>query len=449
MKRTVIRMLHEAAVKYARVPYLLRKGDGGYEPTTFRETEEQATAFAAALLKRGFRKGQTVAILSEGSPQWVIGELGLLLAGCIAVPLSIRLLPEEIAFRLNHAGCRAILVSRNYLDRAASVLERLESRPFTLVDLDEGIAAGGGRGRAPALPPGCDLLGFTALVGEGREYLPEAAARLREIEAGVEEEDVVTISYTSGTTGNPKGIMLTHRNYFVNSTDSVVMHEVPEGYSMLVILPLDHSFAHTVGMYCGLQRGLSLYFVDARGGPMGILRNIPQNLKEAEPVFLLTVPALSGNFMKKIQAGVEEKGGLASALFRLGLKAGSRVRGDCWDRPAAADAGALVPALEAGGRAGLPQGPLHLRPPHPLLRRRRGAAGRAPAGVLHRHRRHRPTRATGRPRPRRSSPPTPRGRSSWAPPAGRPPRSGCASGASTAARRPPGSWARSWWPARA
>jgi long-chain acyl-CoA synthetase len=326
-------MLHQAALTYPEVAYLVRKGDGGWQPTSFRQAEEQATAFASALLKHGCRKGQTLAILSEGSPQWVVGELGILLAGCIAVPLSIRLLPEELAFRLNHAGCRAILVSRNYLEKVSAVLDRLETRPFTLIYLDDDggdmEALAGARG----LRPGRDILGFAAMVSEGREHLPVSEPTLRAIESGTEEDDVVTISYTSGTTGNPKGIMLTHRNYFANSTDSVVMHEVPDGYTMLVVLPIDHSFTHTVGIYCGLLRGLTLYFVDARGGGMAILRNIPINLKETEPVFLLTVPALSGNFMKKIQAAIEEKGGLARSLFRLGLRAGKRIHGDCWRRP--------------------------------------------------------------------------------------------------------------------
>ncbi len=129
--------------------------------------------------------------------------------------------------------------------------------------------------------------------------------------------------YTSGTTGNPKGILLTHLNYYTNSQDSVEIFKVPPlQYQTLLILPCDHSFAHTVGLYCGILRGISVYFVDSRGGGMGMVRNIPANLLETNPVFLLTVPSLSGNFMKKIQQGIQEKGPLVKALFDLGIRAG-------------------------------------------------------------------------------------------------------------------------------
>ena len=108
---------------------------------------------------------------------------------------------------------------------------------------------------------------------------------------------------------------------------------MPEGFRTLLILPVDHSFAHTAGLYIALLLGMSLYFVDSRGGGIATLRNIPINLKEANPNFLMTVPALSGNFMKKIISGVEEKGGVIEKLFKAGITAGIAWNGDGWNRP--------------------------------------------------------------------------------------------------------------------
>jgi long-chain acyl-CoA synthetase len=88
-----------------------------------------------------------------------------------------------------------------------------------------------------------------------------------------------------------------------------------------------------VGLYAALLRGIIVYFVDSRGGGIAALRNIPINLREPSPVFLLTVPALSGNFMKKISAGIEEKGKLLYGIFRAGMRAGLRVYGDCYRKP--------------------------------------------------------------------------------------------------------------------
>ena len=87
-------------------------------------------------------------------------------------------------------------------------------------------------------------------------------------------------------------------------------------------LPVDHSFAHTAGLYMSLVCGFTLYFVDSRGGAIGTLRNIPANLLESNPHFLFTVPSLSGNLMKKIVGGVEEKGGFIEKLFKAGIAAG-------------------------------------------------------------------------------------------------------------------------------
>ena len=119
--------------------------------------------------------------------------------------------------------------------------------------------------------------------------------------------------------------MLSHLNYFANCADAMTYFNVAEGDRLYIILPLDHSFAHTVGIYAGLLRGLSLFFVDARGGGVQTLKNIPINMVEAHPHFILTVPALTGNFMTKIKEGVAAKGKFANGIFQAGLRAGARM----------------------------------------------------------------------------------------------------------------------------
>lgn len=151
--------------------------------------------------------------------------------------------------------------------------------------------------------------------------------------ASVEEDDTVTICYTSGTTGNPKGIMLTHLNYWTNCHDAVKAVPLEPGWRTLIILPVDHSFAHTAGLYTALVCCVSLFFVDSRGGGIGTLRNIPINLLETRPHFLFTVPSLSGNLMKKIIAGVEEKGGFIEKLFKAGIRAGVAFNGNGFNPP--------------------------------------------------------------------------------------------------------------------
>lgn len=335
MKRTVLRMMDEAASKWSAVPYALKKGDSGWIATTFSEVRERSREFAAWLIRHGFEKGDRLAVLGEGSPEWIIGECGILRAGCASVPLSIKLLGEEIPFRLEHSEAKAILTTKNQLDKVLDALTKVAGRSIILVYLDEDLDFA--RDAAATRGIGADrIVSLNAAMAESRDILSQSgtgmADRLDAIARDVEEDDTATICYTSGTTGNPKGIMLTHLNYWTNCHDGVALFKMPAGFRTLVILPVDHSFAHTAGLYIALLIGMSLYFVDSRGGGIATLRNIPINLKESNPTFLMTVPALSGNFMKKIISGIEEKGGFIEKLFKAGIAAGIERNGDGYNK---------------------------------------------------------------------------------------------------------------------
>lgn len=329
MTRTILSMLDHAAEQFHGTPYCWKKTDTGWQSRTFEQVREESMAVGAALIGRGIGMGDRVAILAEGSPEWVAVEFATIQAGGISVPLSIKLLAEEVPFRINHAGAKVIATTSNQAAKIAQVYGQFETQPLVIVldNLHE-------RAKVAFVEAGSDaaeLITYVDLLAEGRALMP--SAELQERRAAVGEDSVATISYTSGTTGDPKGIMLTNLNYYANCTDSVQMFEVPFGYSTLLILPCDHSFAHTVGIYAALLRGIQLFFVDSRGGGMAILRNIPHNMVETAPVFLLTVPALTGNFMKKITSAIDQKGGLIRKLFWAGVNAGIRRNGDGYRRP--------------------------------------------------------------------------------------------------------------------
>ena len=333
MHRTVLQMLASAASEFRNTPYVWGKTDQGWEHSTFRDVRDASRALAAGLRSAGFETGGKASILAEGRREWVVSEFAVLYAGGVSVPLSIKLLPEELPFRINHSESALVVCSKNTSSKLAPILEKLE-REVMVLYLDEDEETLSMLESEHGLQRGRRLFSYTELLERGKQELPDLEEELTRIESNTGEEDVVTISYTSGTTGNPKGIMLTHKNYYVNVHDSVELFKVPHGgYKTLLILPCDHSFAHTVGLYAALPRGIEIFFVDARGGGMASIRNIPTNLRETNPVFLLTVPALTGNFMKKIREGVAAQGGIAKKLFDAGLAAGIAYHGDVANPP--------------------------------------------------------------------------------------------------------------------
>ena len=331
MKQTILTMLNRAVEKYGDHTYLANKSDEGWDEIGFFETKEIALKIARALVKRGYSKGNPFTIISEGRSEWVISELAAIMIGGISVPLSLKLLADEIPFRVNHSESKVIFFSHITLDKVLSVKDDFDE-DLLYVYLDDDMKNLDRLSVDSSLNFGENLITFKGLIEEGENAGSGVVAALDVIMEDIEEDDVITICYTSGTTSNPKGIMLTHKNYWANCLGGVEMAQLPQKISSLVILPIDHSFAHTVALYAAYLVGLTLYFVDARGGASTILRNIPKNLEESNPYFILTVPAITGNFMKKMKSGVMAKGGFIADMFQKGLKAGIEYHGNGYEK---------------------------------------------------------------------------------------------------------------------
>ena len=229
------------------------------------------------------------------------------------------------------------------------------------------------------------------VLERGKEWL---AAHGPEFEArwtSVMENDAANICYTSGTTADPKGIVLTHRNYTANIEQAQSLVPFPENYVSLIILPWDHAFAHTCGIYTIMKGGAALASIQLGKTPMETLKNIPVNIREVRPHFLLSVPSLAKSFRKNIEKGIREKGPKIEALFHKALKLAYEYNGDGWDRGKGLKA--LTEAAHGPRRpARLQEGPRGVRRPARVLRRRRRPARhRAPAVLLC----HRPPHAAG------------------------------------------------------
>ena len=327
MKRTVLRMLRECASSNPDTTYSCEKSADSWSCLSYSEALRESLFVASGLTELGVKKGDKVSLLSEGRNHWITSEFGILFAGATNVPLALKLIPEEVSFRINHSESVAIVVSRILLKKLAPLYSHLEKK-IRVIYLEPDWDDVAELCRENGLIQGDNLFLYQDVVGMGKNNWEKNQSILTRIEEEIDEEDIVTISYTSGTTGDPKGIMLTHLNYWANCHDAIEYFNVDRGDRLYICLPVDHSFAHTVGLYAALLRGLSLYFVDFGGGGIQYAKNVAKNLVEANPHFMLSVPALTGNFMTKIKDGVAAKGKLIHGLFNAGMNAGIRMNRD-------------------------------------------------------------------------------------------------------------------------
>lgn len=331
--RTVIKLLKDVAASHGEHSYLTGKTDSGWKDISFAETDRLTDQAASWWLNTTLKRGDRVGLIAEGRPEWIIGELSMLKAGLVSVPMSIKLLAEEIPFRVNHSESAALMVSRITLPKVLKTWGQIKKKPFLLL-IDTPNIEEVSELASLKLKPGKNWISWEDMTAEGASLHASDPSVVEKSIAAIKEEDTVNICYTSGTTGNPKGIMLTHLNYHSNASVAIDYFGIPMAeYETLVILPLDHSFAHTVATYAGLVKAITLSFVDARKGAGSIIPNIPVNLKERSPHFVLTVPSITGNFMKKISEGVAAKGNLLNGIFTRGIRAGVKLIGDGYNRP--------------------------------------------------------------------------------------------------------------------
>ncbi|MBM4161552.1 MAG: AMP-binding protein [Ignavibacteria bacterium] len=317
--RTIPRLFEDSVQRFSKSVMMWEKKEKSYKGSTYSEIQESVHRCAAGLLTLGIKPGDRIGLIAEGRNEWVIAELGILYAGAISVPLSVKLEERsDLKFRLAHSGCRMVAVSGTQAHKVMKMRVDLPDLQKIILFDPQGTLAE-------------DEIGFSELLERGKDYLRSHREELERTWQSVREDDPATISYTSGTTADPKGIILTHRNYVVNVKQCSRHLPQPEWYSSLLILPWDHSFAHTAGVYLLSSIGASMASVQVGKTPMETLRNIPVNIKEVRPTFLLSVPALAKNFRKNIEKGIGEKGKLIWNLFRKGLEFAYAHYGDGWN----------------------------------------------------------------------------------------------------------------------
>ncbi|CAN5349762.1 AMP-dependent synthetase/ligase [soil metagenome] len=301
--RDTIPRLFFSAIERLRSNDALRfKEDGEWKRLSHAEVEERVRQLAAALASAGVERGDRVAILSENRPEWAIADYAITCSGAIDVPLYPTLPPDQIAYILQDAGAKAILVSTQ--EQLAKVLEIRDD----LADLKQVICCDDPGGAA-----GVERL--HDVLESGRRLLESGdVADLRESAETVERDDVATLIYTSGTTGKPKGVMLTHWN-LASNVAAVQQHgafNVGQGDVSLSFLPLSHVFERMVD-YVYWDTGVAIAYAEA-------IDKIADNLVEVSPTVVVSVPRVFDKIYTKVSGATGVKGKLVAWAKGVGMQ---------------------------------------------------------------------------------------------------------------------------------
>lgn len=262
---TIKEMLERNAAKYRDLVAFQMRQDNGYKKFTYRQVSEQVKKLQGALEQSGITKGDRIILLSENRPEWAISFLAITSMGAVVVPLDAMLQKEELAPLIVDSGAKAAIISQKFSEYI------------------QGTAVEG-----------------KAVVMEEFDKLPYPEPHTPH-QVGL--DDMASIVYTSGTTGIPKGVMLTHRNIMFNVISVASLFDFGPKDNFLSVLPLHHTFETTAGFLGPFHKGCRITYAESLKS-----HNILRNMQETGVTIMCGVPLLYQLFYDGILREVEEKG---------------------------------------------------------------------------------------------------------------------------------------------
>ena len=279
------------------------KREGSWQSFDFNWGLKQAAKTAFGLKSLGYETGSRIAILSENRPEWATTDFGAMAAGLVGVPLYTTLIGEQIAYILQDAEVKVVFVSSmGHLSTVLSIRERVPSIEKIVVFYPENLEED-------------DLvISLETLKAMGEDHTVEGFI---ELSRRAKPEDLATIVYTSGTTGDPKGVALTHRNFIAEFDAIWPMFEGKEGDSLLSFLPLSHILQRVVDSFA-LLCGFTISYAES-------LETLGENLREIRPTHIVAVPRVYEKIHGRIHAGVQQGSAVKRTLFNWAVGVGRRM----------------------------------------------------------------------------------------------------------------------------
>ena len=282
-------------------PALTMKRGDGYWTLSYGETQDTVRSFGNALMGRGIRAGDRVGLISENRSEWVITYLAVTCIGAVIVPYDILLKAEELGSIIRASGARMIVTSAEYFEKVGRALPR-ENGVGSVESLVLFDAVGASSGLSTA--------GWEDLVREGRQ--DRAAGNDHYATAVVAPDDLAALIFTSGTTGTPKGVMLSHRNLVENGDGVQITTILGPGDNWIIVLPFHHTYPTNMGIFTPLLTYAQIISVPSM--KTNVLIGI---MKDRVATCVPAMPLLIEKIYKGILAGVKAKPPLVRVMFRV------------------------------------------------------------------------------------------------------------------------------------
>jgi len=346
--KTLCDDLRRTAEEHGDEPAFSDRAGGGWKTLTWSQTRQRALELAAGFAAIGCRPGDRVALMLPNRVEHVLADLGALHAGAVPVTLYATFAPDQVAYVAANCTARvAVLDGADQVHRWQPVLDRLP-RLHKIIVLDEAVC--------PSGEPYMTWAEFERLGAERYAADPDAvAARV----AAAAPDEPVTLLYTSGTTGNPKGVVNTHQGVLFETASLRLAGTVPEELRSISYLPLAHIAERLLTIYMPIHEAAHIYFCPDQKDLLG-------TLQEVQPTLFFGVPRVWQKVQAKIAALMAaeqdeaKKAAVAQAMEAgrahvTGCQFGRQVTAEVAEAFARADAGVLGPirSLLGLGKAGV------------------------------------------------------------------------------------------------
>ncbi len=293
MAETLCGMFQESVRKFAGLPALLHKVNGEFTAITYAELGRDVRTLATALHKTGIRKGDRVALLSENRPEWAVSDLAILHAGGVNVGIFPTLPVAQVEYMLRDSGAACVIVSGQ--EQLAKVIAARRSLPALRVIRINGAEDGSS-----------GVVSYASLMKESASA-PLTDEAFEALWSSIAPDDWASIIYTSGTTAEPMGAILTHRNFVSNYRTARNILRFQPGDVLLSFVPLNHVFGRMVDHYLPLSLGSAIAYVEN-------LRRLKLNMQEVRPHYMAVVPRLLEMFEEGLAGSFAKEGGLRRKL---------------------------------------------------------------------------------------------------------------------------------------